>query len=403
MDKDKQIQKVDNLSLKKLSEDSNLAKRGLRDIGIWPKVQTLLKEIDKQYFADNYQKCIDLCDEVLASEPLLYLPLCFKALCLTRLRKYEEAIIWFDKALQTELPLEITPLEQKYEKDERVNTKPDFEIVIANKGFCLIQLGKYEEAITCLNKALEINPQNYIHLKNKAFCFSGLGKNDEALIFYEKALVLQPIADKYYDFKGTLNDYYQLLRKTPESELLTRIDNFYYTNEKELAFLLWQAYLDDKNENLETLIQRAQDKLKQNEYLYSIDLFSICIKKDKTLFYSWQYRGDCYWKLHDYKSALSDYLKSIELEPINGVAHDNAAMCFFNIGDHVKAHEFIDKAIKIQQKTNQRKDGETPMLRKAQFFESQQQKSKALDQYKKTLEYFPHSEYAKNKIVELSK
>ena len=49
MDKDKQIQKVDKLSLKKLSENSSLAKRGLRDIGIWPKIQVLLKEIEKQF------------------------------------------------------------------------------------------------------------------------------------------------------------------------------------------------------------------------------------------------------------------------------------------------------------------------------------------------------------------
>ncbi len=397
MDKDKQIQKVDKLSLKKLSEDSSLAKRGLRDIGIWPKIQTLLKEIEAQFFAHNYQKCIELCDEALASEPVLYVPLCFKALCFVRLEKYEEAINWFDKALQTELPLETTPLEQKYEKDKPVYTKPDFEIAIGNKGFCLLKLGKYEEAIPYLDQALKINPQNYINLTNKAFCLSELGKNDEALIFYEKALVLQPIADKYYDFKGTLNDYYQLLRKTPESELLTKIDNFYYENEKDIAFLLWQAYLDDNKENLKTLIQRARDKFKQNEYFYSIDLFSICIKRDGTLFYSWQFRGDCYWKLNDYKNALSDYLKSIELDPTNGAAYDNAAMCFFNIGDYDKAHSYIDRAIEIEG------ENDMPMVRKAQFFEFQQRKTEALNQYKKTLEKFPNSEYAQKKILELTK
>ena len=110
-DKNKKIIKSPFYSLEKLSEDSSIAKRGLRDLGIWPQMQILLKEIEKQYFEHNYQKCIDLCDEALASEPLLSVPLRFKALCLAWLDKYEEAIIWFDKALQTELTLEIAPLE----------------------------------------------------------------------------------------------------------------------------------------------------------------------------------------------------------------------------------------------------------------------------------------------------
>ena len=126
MDKNKQIQKVDKFSLKKLSEDSALAKRGLRDLGIWPKIQTLLKEIEKQYFAHNYQKCINLCDEVLASEPLHFPPLYYKACSLVRLEKYAEALAWLNKALEVE---------------------PDFEIALSNKGFCLLQLKKYDEAI----------------------------------------------------------------------------------------------------------------------------------------------------------------------------------------------------------------------------------------------------------------
>ena len=397
MDKDKQIQKVDKLSLKKLSEDSSLAKRGLRDIGIWPKVQTLLKEIEKQYFAHNYQKCIDICDEALASEPLLYVPLCFKALCLVRLEKYEEAIVWFDKALQTELPLEITPLEQKYEKVAPVYTKPDFEIVIGNKGFCLLQLEKYEEAITCLDKALEINPQNYINLENKGLCFEKLGQIDEAVDNYEKSLVLRPINDKYYDFKDFIDKYFGLTyEKNGASDILQRVNKFNNLNEFDICLVILEELLNRENNNLDAKIWKARILQKQEKYPEAIQLFTECLSIEKGYAFVWQFRGDCYWKIGDYKNALNDYLQAIELDPTNGVVYDNAAMCYFNVGDHNKAHEFIDKAITLE-------GAEMPMIRKAQFFEFQQQKVKALDQYKKTLENFPRSEYARNKIVELSK
>lgn len=397
MDKDKQIQKVDKLSLKKLSEDSSLAKRGLRDIGIWPKVQTLLKEIEKQYFAHNYQKCIDICDEALASEPLLYVPLCFKALCLVRLEKYEEAIIWFDKALQTELPLEITPLEQKYEKVAPVYTKPDFEIVIGNKGFCLLQLEKYEEAIICLDKALEINPQNYINLENKGLCFEKLGQIDEAVDNYEKSLVLRPINDKYYDFKDFIDKYFGLTyEKNGASDILQRVNKFNNLNEFDICLVILEELLNRENNNLDAKIWKARILQKQEKYPEAIQLFTECLSIEKGYAFVWQFRGDCYWKIGDYKNALNDYLQAIELDPTNGVVYDNAAMCYFNVGDHNKAHEFIDKAITLE-------GAEMPMIRKAQFFEFQQQKAEALEQYKKTLEHFPHSEYARNKIVELSK
>jgi len=396
MDKDKQIQKVDKLSLKKLSEDSSLAKRGLRDIGIWPKVQTLLKEIEKQYLAHNYQKCIDICDEALASEPLLYVPLCFKALCLVRLEKYEEAIIWFDKALQTELPLEITPLEQKYEKDAPVYTKPDFEIVIGNKGFCLLQLEKYEEAITYLDKALEINPQNYINLENKGLCLEKLGQIDKAVDNYEKSLILRPINDKYYDFKDFIDKYFGLTyEKNGASDILQRVNKFNNLNEFDICLVILEELLNRENNNLDAKIWKARILQKQEKYPEAVRLFTECLSIEKGYAFVWQFRGDCYWKIGDYKNALNDYLQAIELDPTNGVVYDNATMCYFNVGDHNKAHEFIDKAITLE-------GAEMPMIRKAQFFEFQQQKAEALDQYKRTLENFPHSEYAKDKIAELS-
>src|SRR3989344_9017035 len=118
MDKDKKIIKSPYYSLEKLSEDSSLVKRGLRDLSIWPKVQTLLKEIEKQYYLEkNYNRCIELCDEVLKTEPFALLPLCFKAFSYSKLAQHQEALVWYDKALQTELSFEETPSEQKFEKE----------------------------------------------------------------------------------------------------------------------------------------------------------------------------------------------------------------------------------------------------------------------------------------------
>jgi tetratricopeptide (TPR) repeat protein len=101
--------------------------------------------------------------------------------------------------------------------------------------------------------------------------------------------------------------------------------------------------------------------------------------------------------MKDYKRAIIDYKKSLDLDPTNGATLDDMAQCAFFLGDFKTAHDYIDEAIKIEN------ESDVPMIRKAQFFEFQQGKIEALNQYKRTLEKFRNSEYATKKIVELSK
>jgi len=291
MDKDKQIQKIDKLSLKKLSEDSSLVKRGLRDLSIWPKIQTLLKEIEKQYyFEKKYNRCIELCDEVLKTEPLALLPLCYKAFSYSKLAQHQEALVWYDKALQTELSFEETPSEQKLEKEgetEKDHFKIDFELLIGKKAYSLLNLERYDEAVDALNQALKKFPNNYINLQNKAFCLEKLGKTNEALGNHEKSLLLQPFNDKYYDFKGSIDNYFNLAYNNDENDFLTRVDNFFNLGEREISSLLWGKFLKENQKNIEILLQKARDFYKQKNYNQAIDIFSACLKEKDNEFYIW--------------------------------------------------------------------------------------------------------------------
>lgn len=219
MDRDKQIQKVPKLSLEKISEDSKLVKRGLRDLNVWPKIEDIFNKLKEKYQAGLVNECIKLCLEVLNTDPNHFFTLCYY-------------------------------------------------------GRCLYQKGDFEKS----------------------------------------------------------------------AEYLTR-----------------------------------------------------CLEDESGYFFLWKFRGDCYYKMKDYEKTLEDYRKSLALDPTNGATIDDLAQCSFLLGDFSAAHGYIDEAIQIED------ESDMPMIRKAQFFEAQQQKENALGQYKKVLQKFPHSEYAKNKISELSK
>jgi tetratricopeptide (TPR) repeat protein len=91
MDKDNQIQKVPKLSLEKLSEDSKLVKRGLRDLNVWPKIEDIFNELKEKYQAGQIDECIKLCIEVLDTDPNHFFTLCYYGRCLYQKDEFEKS------------------------------------------------------------------------------------------------------------------------------------------------------------------------------------------------------------------------------------------------------------------------------------------------------------------------
>jgi len=56
------------------------------------------------------------------------------------------------------------------------------------QGYSLGNLGKYEEAIVCCDKAIEIDPDNVAAYHNKGIDLDSLGKYEEAIVCCDKAI-----------------------------------------------------------------------------------------------------------------------------------------------------------------------------------------------------------------------
>src|SRR5450830_2153223 len=72
-----------------------------------------------------------------------------------------------------------------------------------NKGASLYTLGRYEEAIPCLDKALELDPRYSNAWTNKGSSLDNLGHHEEAILCYDKALELDPSDAAAWYNKGT--------------------------------------------------------------------------------------------------------------------------------------------------------------------------------------------------------
>jgi len=84
--------------------------------------------------------------------------------------KYDEAIACYDKAIEID---------------------PDNPVVWNNKGLALNSLGKYKEAIACYDRVIEIDSKDADAWNNKGLALNSLGNTEEAKKCYEKSKELE--------------------------------------------------------------------------------------------------------------------------------------------------------------------------------------------------------------------
>ena len=71
------------------------------------------------------------------------------------------------------------------------------------KGISYKSLGKYEEAIDCYDKAIEINPFYWNAYCNKgSILHNNMGLYQEAIDCYDKALEINPMFSTAFNNKG---------------------------------------------------------------------------------------------------------------------------------------------------------------------------------------------------------
>ena len=69
----------------------------------------------------------------------------------------------------------------------------------------LNQLKKYQDAITCFDKVLDIDPKYIAAVNNRGISLAEMGNTDDALEYYNKAIEINPkYAAAYYNKGCTL-------------------------------------------------------------------------------------------------------------------------------------------------------------------------------------------------------
>jgi tetratricopeptide (TPR) repeat protein len=86
-------------------------------------------------------------------------------------RKFDEAIACYDKALEL---------------------SPGNPVIWRRKGFALLKSGRYDEAAACFDQALAIDPEDPTAWQRKGYALACLGEHEDAVACCDMALTLDP-------------------------------------------------------------------------------------------------------------------------------------------------------------------------------------------------------------------
>jgi tetratricopeptide (TPR) repeat protein len=128
-----------------------------------------------------------------------------KGFALSRIGQYDEAIYYYDKALQLNEDNEeilsnkgvaLFNLDRREEAKncfaKALKMRPSYEKAWNNLGVVMRAEGKLPEALRCYNQAIKANPFYKNAWYNKGFILEDMGELEEALKYYNKAIEINP-------------------------------------------------------------------------------------------------------------------------------------------------------------------------------------------------------------------
>ena len=217
------------------------------------------------------------------------------------LGKYKEAITDYNKAIELDL------------KNAEVYN---------NLGNANFSLGNYKEAIEYYTNAIEFNPQFADTYYNRGNAKLHSGKNEEAIEDYDKAIEFNPKHAKAYNNRGNAR-----LALKNYQEAIKDYDKAIEFNPKHA-----KAYNN-----------RGNAKSDLGKYKEAITDYNKAIELNPQYGYAYHRRGNAKSDLGKYKEAIKDYSKAIDLNPKHAIAYCNRGIAKSALGKP-EAIEDYDKA-----------------------------------------------------------
>lgn len=195
-----------------------------------------------------------------------------QAIELSQQKKYESAILLFDKAIEK---------------------KDNFRPALINRAYCKAEIGDYEEAIKDYETVIQFDPDNTFALCEIGYNWSTLKNHEKAIDFYTKAL----------NTEGAL--YTSLNSERQKIAINTNIEVKLFDNNADYNVLDCQIYYN-----------RGIEYFELKKYEKAITDFKKSLEVDNMVSNSHYYIGKSYLELNDTIKSCENFIISARLGDI---------------------------------------------------------------------------------------
>jgi tetratricopeptide (TPR) repeat protein len=259
--------------------------------------------------------------------------------CLGALGRYEEALTSLKKAIELD---------------------PNYAIAWVWRVSMLVGLKRYEEALVSSNKAIELDPNNASAWGFQSLLLHELKRYEEALVSSDKVIELDSkydwawvnrgdVLDKLERYEEALASFHKAIELSPNHawawgergevlDKLKRYEEALASFDKSIELELNYAWIWGKRGALLNQLKRYEEALAS---------FDKAIKLDPNYAGAWGCRGLVLGKLQRYKEALASFDKAIKLDPNYAGAWGQRGDMLNNLKRYEEALASFDKAIEL--------------------------------------------------------
>jgi tetratricopeptide (TPR) repeat protein/tRNA A-37 threonylcarbamoyl transferase component Bud32 len=195
-----------------------------------------------------------------------------------------------------------------------------------NKGVALYGLGRHEEAINCYEQALAIDPRDAPAWFNKGDVLRALGRREEAIACYDKTLAIDPRLERAWVHKG--NTFHALGR---HEEAINCCAEALMINPRDVV--AW----NNKGTALGALGQREE----------AINCYNQALAIDPGYAMAWNNKGNALAKLGRCEEAISCFDRALALDPRYAAAWYDKGSSLAAVGRREEAISCFDQALAI--------------------------------------------------------
>ncbi|GCA86366.1 TPR repeat-containing protein YrrB [Microcystis aeruginosa NIES-2522] len=300
---------------------------------------------------------------------------------LWRLGRFEEAIKAFDEAIKQNDPKnaylawygkglalgELGKAQPAIEAlQQAINTLPKREdlknfhsSILQQQSVVYRYLENYEQALTVINQAISLVPNNPNHYNEKWSVLSELKRYDEGLAAITQAIHLAPRALWYLNrgilyynqqkYELALADFNKAIELNPNFAMAYNNRGTLYDDQQkyELALADYNQAIELNRNNAQAYYNRGNLYYDLQKYDLALSDYNKAIDINPNFANAYNNRGNLYDDLQKYDLALSDYNQALQLNPNDPMAYLNRGLLYYNLQKYELALADYNQAIRI--------------------------------------------------------